>query len=78
MDIGLAIKVKRVEASLRQDELAQRCSCSVAYISLLEHNKREVSLTMLQKISSALDIKLSELIQKAESYKFPTPERKKE
>jgi transcriptional regulator with XRE-family HTH domain len=68
MDLGLAIKVRRTELRMKQEDLADKAGVSLSYISLLENNKRTASFDVIQKIAEVLLIKTSELIHKAEDY----------
>jgi transcriptional regulator with XRE-family HTH domain len=58
MNIGQAIKLCRVRRGLTQGELAAKADMDTSYISLLEGNKRDPSLSSIQRIAAALDIPL--------------------
>ncbi len=55
---GKNIKLCRVLKGLKQKELANEAEISVSYLSLLERDKRDPSLSTLQKITTALSISL--------------------
>ena len=62
MNIGKAIKLCRVQKSMRQSELAESAEISVAYLSLIENDKRDPNFSVLQAISRSLDVPLSILV----------------
>lgn len=59
MNLGKAIKTTRTARGLTQQELAQRANLSVSYLSLLEKNKRDPSLSSIESIALALNIPMS-------------------
>ena len=67
MNIGQAIIVIRKQKSLSQEKLAFESEISRHYMYELENNKSCPTVQTLEKIANVLDIKVSELIQKAES-----------
>jgi transcriptional regulator with XRE-family HTH domain len=54
--IGKTIKFLRIAKGLKQLELAERLKVSSNYISLVENDKREPSLSFLKELASILDI----------------------
>ncbi len=56
MDIGKAIKALRKEKGLSQLQLGLAIGNDSAYISRIENNKKEPSLTMLVRIAEALEL----------------------
>ena len=63
---SIALKQIRKEQRLTQEELAEKSSLSVRYISLLENNTKQATITTLDVLAKALCIKKCELIQRAE------------
>ncbi len=59
MNLGQTIKMCRSRRGLTQAELAKRAEFSVSYLSLLENNERDPSLSTLQRIAIALDVPIS-------------------
>lgn len=59
MTIGKNIKIFRINAGLKQKDLAAKIGVKESYLSTIESGKKEPSLTLLKKISSALSIPLS-------------------
>jgi len=62
MNLGEAIKFCRSRRKLTQSELAKRSEVSVSYLSMLEKNKRDPSLKMIEKLAAGLGIPASILI----------------
>jgi transcriptional regulator with XRE-family HTH domain len=58
MNLGKAIRLCRVQRNLSQGELARRAEMSNSYLSLLERNQRDPTMSILEQIASALDIPL--------------------
>ncbi len=56
MNVGQAIKMCRSRRGISQTELAQRADCSVSYLSLLENNQRDPTLSTVEKIAIALNV----------------------
>ncbi|MBI5840552.1 MAG: helix-turn-helix transcriptional regulator [Chloroflexi bacterium] len=54
--IGKTIKLLRISKGLKQSDLAERIKVSTNYISLIENDKREPSLSFLKELASSLDI----------------------
>ncbi len=57
-NFGEQVKLKRKQASLSQEELAEKLNIHRTYISFIERGQRNPSLLMIFKISRALKIKL--------------------
>ena len=58
MNVGQAIKMCRTRRGVSQTDLAHRVDCSVSYLSMLENNKRDPTLSTLTKIAHGLNIPL--------------------
>ena len=54
--VGKTIKFLRIAKGLKQSDLAERIKVSANYISLIENDKREPSLSLLKELASVLDI----------------------
>jgi HTH-type transcriptional regulator/antitoxin HipB len=48
--LGILIQEARLEKGLTQEQLAEKCGTNRAYISKVENNIKDVSLSTLQKI----------------------------
>ena len=59
--IGLKIKFYRNLRDLTQEVLAEKIDCSVNYLSLIENGRKNISLKMIYRISTALDISASKI-----------------
>jgi len=64
--LGAAIRQRREECHLTQEQLAERASLHDSYVSFLENNRRYPCWDALCALSAALDIQLSLLIRQAE------------
>lgn len=62
MNIGKGIRFVRVASDLRQGKMAECLDITQNYLSLLENNKAEPSVTLLKKISSTFGIPASFLL----------------
>jgi transcriptional regulator with XRE-family HTH domain len=62
VNIGRAIKLLRVSGGLKQLELAERVKVSPNHLSLVEAGRKEPSLSLLRRISAALDVPLAFLV----------------
>ena len=62
VNIGRSIKFVRVAAEIRQGEMADRLEISQNYLSLLENNKAEPSLSLLKKISATFNVPVNFLL----------------
>jgi transcriptional regulator with XRE-family HTH domain len=58
---GLAIKQRRHELGISQEELAYRASLHRTYVSDIERGMRNVSIENIAKLAKALNISISAL-----------------
>jgi transcriptional regulator with XRE-family HTH domain len=58
MSVGRTIKFLRIAEGLKQKELADRLDVSPNYLSLVENDKREPSLSFLGSLASEMGIPL--------------------
>lgn len=56
MNLGQAIKLCRTRRGISQADLAERAECSVSYLSMLENNKRDPTLSTMTRIAGALHV----------------------
>lgn len=56
MNIGQAIKLCRAQQGVSQSAIASRANCSVSYLSMLENNKRDPTLSTVARIAEALHV----------------------
>jgi transcriptional regulator with XRE-family HTH domain len=64
--LGAAIRLRREERQLTQDQLAERAGLHSSYVSFLENERRHPCWETLCALSAALEIRLSLLIRRAE------------
>jgi transcriptional regulator with XRE-family HTH domain len=62
---GEAVRKRRKELNLSQEDFAERAELHRTYISDIERGTRNVSLENIEKLAKALDLTLPELIQMA-------------
>ena len=68
MDIGAAVRKLRYDKGISQESLAFSSDISRAYMYKIEARKSSPTIQMLEKIASVLEVKVSDLIQLAETY----------
>lgn len=54
--LGKKIKKFRLQKGLSQEQLAELCDLSTAYISLIETGKRKINFSQLEKIAHTLEL----------------------
>ena len=69
MDVGNAIRLCRKRLGASQTDVAMRADCSVSYLSMLENNKRDPTLSMITKIAEALHVPVGALFVMASEEK---------
>lgn len=58
MSIGSTLKLLRTASNLKQSALAKDLKVTANYISLIENDRKEPSLTFLKKFSKRMDVPL--------------------
>ena len=61
-----ALREARIQAGLRQEEVARRLEQPQSFVSKYETGERRLDLAELKEICEALEVSLIELIQKME------------
>jgi len=69
MNVGNAIRECRKRRGVSQTDIALRADCSVSYLSMLENNKRDPTLSMVSKIADALQVPVGVLFVMASEQK---------
>ncbi len=64
---GSRIRAVRLDRRLRQSDLAQRCDISASYLNLIEHNRRAIGGSLLNRLAKALDVDPANLSEGAET-----------
>ena len=63
--IGHKVKVKRKKLGITQADLSKRLSISPTYLNLMEAGKRKIDLDLLLKISTELNVDVSDISKKS-------------
>lgn len=63
---GDAVRARREELELTQEQLADRAGIHRTYLSDVERGRRNVSILNVERLALALSLKVSELFQLAE------------
>jgi transcriptional regulator with XRE-family HTH domain len=63
---GKAVRNRRNELNISQEDFAERARLHRTYISDIERGMRNVSLENMEKLAKALNLSLSELIQRVD------------
>jgi transcriptional regulator with XRE-family HTH domain len=63
---GDAVRARREELELTQEEFAERAKIHRTYVSDIERGSRNVSLINIEKIAAALSMSISELFRLVE------------
>jgi len=63
---GEAVRKRRKELGISQEELAFRASLNRSYIADIERGTRNVALTNIAKLAKALDVEIHELFSPPE------------
>ncbi|MBI4655580.1 MAG: helix-turn-helix transcriptional regulator, partial [Elusimicrobia bacterium] len=75
--LGNAVRVYRMKLGWSQEELGERANLHPSYIGQIERGTKKISLATLQKLSTALKVKISDILQeKPVKYKPTTWENK--
>jgi len=62
---GFAVKSRREELGLTQEEFAERAGIHRTYISDVERGGRNIGLLNIERVADALDLSIAELLQRA-------------
>jgi transcriptional regulator with XRE-family HTH domain len=73
---GHELRKARLAAGLTQEELSYEAELDRTYISHLENGHKSPTLDVLFRLSDALGVKASELVQKVEALR-PQPKKKR-
>jgi len=63
---GKVLRVKRKALGISQEELAARSGIAMRYVSLLECNQRQPTISTLYLLSEGLQISLTEFVSEIE------------
>jgi transcriptional regulator with XRE-family HTH domain len=62
LELGKAIQIVRQAKKLSLGEAAKRADVSIAFLSLIESNKRQPSLAVMRRLAEAMDVPPETLI----------------
>ena len=63
---GAALKDARLARGMTQDQLGTICAMPRSYVSAIEHGHKTVTIETADLLASAVGLKLSQLIERAE------------
>ena len=63
---GFAVRMRREELNLTQEDLAHKAGIHRTYLSDIERGSRNVALINIERLAKALSMSLSELFRMAE------------
>lgn len=63
LTFGMKVKNLRNELNLSQEELAAKAGLHRTYIGMIERGEKNITLTNILKISAALNVKASNLLE---------------
>ena len=66
LTFGKAIRLARQKLGLSQEDFAERAEVHRTYISSVELGKVSVGIDVANSLAAALDLRLSELVRRAE------------
>jgi transcriptional regulator with XRE-family HTH domain len=72
--LGLAVKHRRAELKLTQEQLSLRSDLHQRWISNLETGKRNPSYASLRRLAAALELSAFELVARAEHVEARPPD----
>lgn len=61
--LGQNVRIKRTQAKMSQEKLAEKCGCCGSYIGKIENNNSLPSLEMIAKIADVLGVTIDQLVQ---------------
>lgn len=61
-ELGLKIKIKRIEKRMNQEELAEKANFSLPFTSDVECGKKGISLFYFLKLARVLELNLDEFL----------------
>lgn len=71
--LAIELKARRNELGLTQEDLAGRCNLDRPYISLIEVGRKQPTLSVLYKLSEALELPLGVFMQRVQDRYLQTP-----
>jgi len=65
--LAIEVKARRLELQLTQEDLAGRCELDRPFISLIEVGRKQPTISVLYKISAALELTFGEFCDRVET-----------
>ncbi len=63
---GKAVRIRRSELNISQEDFAERAGLHRTYVSDLERGKRNISLENIERLAKALNLSISELMRRVD------------
>ena len=67
---GTRLRERRLAAGLRQADVAAAAGISGSYLNLIEHNRRKVTVDLLNRLADALGLERGVLVQGSVSFRL--------
>ena len=77
LNLGEVVRKRRLALNLSQEELAGRAGVHRTYLSDIERGARNITITVLNRLADALEVKVSRLFRLTEQHKTTKPRRAK-
>ena len=61
--LGEAIRIRRKQAKLSQEKLAEKAELHRVYVSAVERGVKTISMDALMRIAKALGVRIKDLVQ---------------
>lgn len=71
--LAIEVKARRLELRLTQEDLAGRCDIDRPYISLIEVGRKQPTISVLYRISSALELTFADFCRRIEARYVTAP-----
>ncbi|OGY22961.1 MAG: transcriptional regulator [Candidatus Woykebacteria bacterium RBG_13_40_15] len=63
LSFAIRVKAERKKLGISQEELADRAGMHRTYIGMIERAEKNITLENIQKVATALNLKLADLFQ---------------
>lgn len=73
--LAIEVKARRLELRLTQEDLAGRCELDRPYISLIEVGRKQPTISVLYRISSALELTFADFCKRIDGRYMTAPKR---
>ncbi len=76
-NLGEVVRKRRLALNLSQEELANRAGVHRTYLSDIERGSRNITITVLNRLADAMEVKVSRLFRLTEQHEYAGPKRAK-